>query len=62
MASIIARVVEFQLAHPAGGPNDCRAWLTSEAVVKEVESLLAKFVKKPYVKKKGGQQQQPKKC
>jgi hypothetical protein len=58
MTSIIALIVEFQLAHPSAGPDDCRAWLTSEEVVKQVDTMLAKFVKKPYVKKKGQQQQQ----
>lgn len=58
MASIIALVVEWQLAHPDVDVEECRQWLLSEPTRAEVEVLLSKFVKKPFVKKKGKQQQQ----
>lgn len=58
MASIIALVVEWQLAHPDVDVEECRQWLLSEPTREQVEVLLSKFVKKPFVKKKGKQQQQ----
>lgn len=40
MTNILARVVEWQLAHPHATIEECRAWLLSHETLAEIESLI----------------------